>query len=214
MSRHLRRCLAGTLVLLSFGCGGGGPSEPDPDPQPQVSAKGAVSGSVLNGSNGVPGVAVSLSGAANLSANSSASGGFTFPDLAPGSYTVSIAVPAGLTLAAGETASRGVTVSANQTSSVTFRLAGGTTGGAVQVIDIQGLSFSPRDVTVARGTRIRWTNNSGMLHTVTPDGHSAWQGRDLSNGQTFEVVLDQVGTFNYYCVPHRGDGMTGTIRVQ
>ena len=34
------------------------------------------------------------------------------------------------------------------------------------------------------------------------------------SGETFEVRFDQVGTFPYYCNPHRSLGMTGTIIVQ
>ncbi|MCZ6737969.1 MAG: plastocyanin/azurin family copper-binding protein [Actinobacteria bacterium] len=33
-------------------------------------------------------------------------------------------------------------------------------------------------------------------------------------GQTFEVRFDEVGTYLYYCLPHRSLGMTGTIIVE
>jgi plastocyanin len=78
-----------------------------------------------------------------------------------------------------------------------------------------GLRFDPSDLTVSPGTTVRWVNEASITHTVTPDGHTEWQEWATgSQGQTFEHTFASAGTFPYYCEPHRGDGMTGVIRVQ
>lgn len=83
-----------------------------------------------------------------------------------------------------------------------------------RVIQIAGFAFSPADVTVTRGTTVRWVNGGGMLHTVTPDGHQQWTEAVLQDGQQFQHTFATAGTYAYYCDPHRGSGMTGVIRVQ
>lgn len=70
-------------------------------------------------------------------------------------------------------------------------------------------------MTVSRGTTVRWINGTASVHTVTPDGHSAWSEWQTSGAsETFEVVLDAPGTYQYYCSPHRSLGMTSRIIVE
>jgi plastocyanin len=89
--------------------------------------------------------------------------------------------------------------------------------GNVREIRLSGVSFSPRDVTIGVGTTVRWVVNDG-IHTVTPDNAGqagAWTGTgELGPGQTFTHTFAQAGTYTYHCIPHRSQGMTGTIRVQ
>lgn len=33
-------------------------------------------------------------------------------------------------------------------------------------------------------------------------------------GETYTVKLDTAGSYSYYCEPHQGAGMTGSITVQ
>lgn len=93
-------------------------------------------------------------------------------------------------------------------------------GPTVQTINLTaGFAFAPENVTVARGTTVRWVNNTGMAHTVTPDtpGQAgAWTGTTLQNGQTLEVTMNTAGTFLYHCIPHSQgrNGMVGTLTVQ
>ncbi|MDX1674974.1 MAG: plastocyanin/azurin family copper-binding protein [Longimicrobiales bacterium] len=93
----------------------------------------------------------------------------------------------------------------------------GNGNGASDVVEVQAmgdLTFSPPDVTIEPGTTVRWVNESGIFHTVTPDGHTEWASADLSDGTTFEHTFNTEGTFPYYCEPHVGQGMTGTITVE
>lgn len=195
-------------ALLLAGCGGDSTAPPD-DGTPQQ--QGSISGSVVSGGSGVSGVTVTLSGTASRSTTTSANGSFAFSGLAPGAYTVTITLPGGFVLATGEQAAKPVTVSANATATATFALAAAP-AGSVTTIQLTGSSFSPSDVTVTSGTRVRWVNNSGVQHTVTPTGHSQWDDTSLGNGASLEQVLTQAGTYNYRCTLHAG--MTGVVRVQ
>ncbi len=86
---------------------------------------------------------------------------------------------------------------------------------AVVEIELQNFQFSQPELRIAPGTTVRWRNTTSNFHTVTPDGHSAWtEWQTAGADQTFEVRFDQVGTFPYYCNPHRSLGMTGTIIVE
>lgn len=81
---------------------------------------GTVQGTVLAGGSGLGAVPVILVG--QDSTSTSATGVFTFDSLAAATYTVSVRVPLGYTLAAGQTASRPVTVGAGGTAGVTIIL--------------------------------------------------------------------------------------------
>jgi len=171
---------------------------------------GIVSGAVREGQTGVAGATLTLTAAGVTRAIASgANGSYQFADLVPGAYNVHLAVPNGYSLAQGEAADKSATVAAGQTAMVNFSIVNLT---PTTVIEALGASFSPGDVTVNRGTRVRWVNNSGAQHTVTPDGHSQWSSTELGNGATFEHIFNTAGTFEYLCTLHAG--MTGVIRVQ
>lgn len=174
---------------------------------------GTISGTVRAAGAAVPSAAIALSGAATRQTATSAAGIYSFATLAAGAYSVTITPPAGFALASGENATKNATLAANGTATIDFQLQ--STGGTVQTITLSATRFNPSAVTIARGTTVRWTNNTGILHTVTPDGHSEWESKTLSGNTTvFEHRFDNAGTFPYYCEPHRDSGMTGTIVVQ
>jgi plastocyanin len=89
------------------------------------------------------------------------------------------------------------------------------TGGDVSVIVISDFAFSAPTITIDVGTSVRWRSSTGTFHTVTPDGHQAFAGRQMNaSGQTYEVRFDAPGRYRYYCEPHRAFGMTGEVVVQ
>jgi plastocyanin len=147
----------------------------------------------------------------------SAAGTATVAGLAAGSYEVELTAPAGFVLADGEAGVKAVTVVANATANVAFLLA--EVDEPLQVINLTaGNRFSPDDVQITAGTRVRWVNDVTMLHTVTPDNTAqpgVWARAVLQNaGQTFEHVFTVAGqTYTYHCEPHQGEGMTGRIVV-
>jgi plastocyanin len=98
-----------------------------------------------------------------------------------------------------------------------------------------GQSFVPREITVKAGDTLTFTNEGSAPHTVTayedaiPDGADYFSsgefasesaarddpsGGFVTEGETFEVTLDTPGTYEYFCIPHEQQGMTGTIVVE
>lgn len=84
---------------------------------------------------------------------------------------------------------------------------------APQALDIAGFAFCPKDLTVAVGAEVRWTNADLAPHTVTYDGP---EGRvdsgSLAQGQVWVTRFGLPGIYPYYC--HFHPGMTGTIVVE
>jgi plastocyanin len=75
---------------------------------------------------------------------------------------------------------------------------------------MSGFKFSPADLTVKVGTRVTWTNNDSAGHDVSArDG--SFNSSSLGKGQTFSIVFDNEGTYDYVCTFH--PGMDGRIIV-
>ena len=80
-------------------------------------------------------------------------------------------------------------------------------------------AYDPIDLTVAKGTTVRWTNNDAIVHTVTSGTSDGTAGSAdgffdsgfLSEGDTFNLSFDTPGTFAYFCIPH--PWMKGTVSV-
>lgn len=89
--------------------------------------------------------------------------------------------------------------------------------------DSGGLVFVPDKVSIKAGEKVTWTNNAGFPHNIVfdednvPDGVNAdsLSREDYLNapGETYSVTFDKAGTYGYYCEPHRGAGMQGTVVV-
>ena len=76
--------------------------------------------------------------------------------------------------------------------------------------------FSPSDVTIRPGDRVRWT--WGDVHSSTsgtpgmPNG--IWDSGILIQGAAFTHTFNSAGTFPYYCTPHGACcNMVGTVMV-
>lgn len=85
-----------------------------------IARSATVQGSVLVGGSGLGDVPVILVGQDSTSTD--ATGVFRFDSLAAATYTVSVRVPLGYSLAAGQTGTKNVTVGAGGTASATFIL--------------------------------------------------------------------------------------------
>jgi plastocyanin len=51
------------------------------------------------------------------------------------------------------------------------------------------------------------------LHTVTSDTSGIFN-RGIGPGQSFSFTFNEPGTYNYHCIPHEADDMTGTVIVE
>lgn len=103
----------------------------------------------------------------------------------------------------------------------TFALAGLFACPAAQAathdVRIEGQSFQPRELSIAAGDTVRWTNFSDGSHNVQSDDGLFNSGRATSGRWTFTHTFDGGGEFPYYCGPHGGPGgvgMSGKITVQ
>lgn len=199
-----------SLLLLSA-CGS---DEPDNGMQPVTT--GAISATVTADGSAAAGILVQLfapgSTTPTTAVATSANGVANFASVEQGSWEVEVEIPEGFDLDTGETARKSVTVVANQTASTSFALVDVFQG---ETIEANGnLEFSPSALTIDAGTQVRWVNVSTVLHTVTPDGHTEWSSATIAdNGDTFIHTFDTPGTYQYFCQPHVGQGMTGTITV-
>ncbi|MGH7502445.1 MAG: cupredoxin domain-containing protein [Longimicrobiales bacterium] len=82
-------------------------------------------------------------------------------------------------------------------------------------VRLTDFAFSPANIAINRGTRVRWINTTNTFHTVTPDGHSEWQRWPTSTAaDTLEHTFTTAGDFAYFCEPHRTIGMVGAITVR
>lgn len=89
-----------------------------------------------------------------------------------------------------------------------------TEPGSTNEVQLRDFFFQPATLTVQRGATVRFRKTTNTFHTVTPQGHSAWQRWTTDLGQSFEVTFNTAGTFNYICEPHESTGMVGRIIVQ
>jgi plastocyanin len=79
-------------------------------------------------------------------------------------------------------------------------------------VTIQNFAFSPANITVKKGTKVTWTNQDSVGHTVTADSGDGPNSQLLNQGQSYTFTFDTVGTFKYHCQPH--PKMTGTVVVE
>ena len=79
--------------------------------------------------------------------------------------------------------------------------------GSVQIADF---AFSPRDVEVASGTEVTWSNEDPSAHTVTADD-GAFDSGTMDPGARFAFRFDEPGTYDYSCLIH--PTMRASVRV-
>jgi len=108
-----------------------------------------------------------------------------------------------------------------------------TTGSAQmpadQIIDMTSeLAFSPNAITVDAGDTVEWRNISTFVHTVTtsadtpaemqaarmPAGAAPFDSGAVAPGASYRQVFSIPGTYQYFCEPHVGQGMIGTVIVR
>ena len=88
-------------------------------------------------------------------------------------------------------------------------------------VDVQmgydmNLAFEPSEVTINAGESVHFINNQLPPHNVIVEGHDELNHDALAMlpGEDFEVVFPEPGDYTYWCGPHKGAGMIGTIHVQ
>jgi plastocyanin len=75
-------------------------------------------------------------------------------------------------------------------------------------VSIKSFAYHPATLTVARGTRVTFTNRDDANHTATASG---FDSGTVAPGKSRAVVLRKAGTFAYTCRFH--PFMHGTLKV-
>jgi plastocyanin len=112
-----------------------------------------------------------------------------------------------------------------------------TTTHTVEMTD--QLVFDPAELTIAPGDTVIWENVGSIGHSVTAyedatpadaayfasggfDSETAARNNysvgdagsgDVVGGETYQHTFEGEGTYEYFCIPHEGAGMVGTIQV-
>ena len=77
-------------------------------------------------------------------------------------------------------------------------------------LNITKFAFAPKEITIAPGTKIIWTNHDETPHTVTSNDKS-FASKGLDTDDKFEHTFASEGDFSYFCTVH--PFMTGVVHV-
>jgi plastocyanin len=113
---------------------------------------------------------------------------------------------------------------------------GASSGGAatpLKKVSITGTAcanglfcYKPAPLTVVRGTKVVWTNNSGVIHSVTRCSKAAcgvnggtgkqtgFRSPTIQPHKTYAFLFKLPGTYRYFCNIHGYGVMHGTITVK
>ena len=78
-------------------------------------------------------------------------------------------------------------------------------------VEITKFAFTPKEITIAPGTKITWTNHDETPHTVTSNDKS-FASKGLDTDDKFEHTFASEGDFAYFCTVH--PFMTGVVHVR
>ena len=78
-------------------------------------------------------------------------------------------------------------------------------------LNIAKFAYAPKDITIAPGTKIVWTNRDETPHTVTSNDKS-FASKGLDTDDKFEHTFASEGDFSYICTVH--PFMTGVVHVR
>src|SRR5689334_13153609 len=70
---------------------------------------------------------------------------------------------------------------------------------------MQGFAFAPKSLSIAKGTKVTWTNKDGTTHTVTSGRPPTKDGKfdlNVPAGATASFTFNDAGTFAYFCSIH------------
>lgn len=78
------------------------------------------------------------------------------------------------------------------------------------------LIFDPSDITITAGETVHFVNGMLPPHNIIVEGHDELSKDALmfSPGESQDITFADAGDYDFYCGPHQGAGMTGTIHVE
>ena len=72
---------------------------------------------------------------------------------------------------------------------------------AANVITIDNFTFSPKALTVAVGTTIKWVNHDDIPHTVV-EKQTTFRSKLLDTDDAYSYTFTSAGAFDYFCGLH------------
>jgi plastocyanin len=82
---------------------------------------------------------------------------------------------------------------------------------ATNVITIDNFTFSPKELTVAVGTTVKWVNHDDIPHTLV-EKKTTFRSKALDTDDSYSFTFTSAGTFDYFCGLH--PHMVGKVIVQ
>lgn len=86
-----------------------------------------------------------------------------------------------------------------------------TSSTAEAAVSIQNFSFNPSTLSIKTGTKVTWTNNDSVPHTVTTDSGALLDSKSIAPGASFSFTFAAPGTNSYHCAVH--PMMKGSVTV-
>lgn len=87
--------------------------------------------------------------------------------------------------------------------------------GQVVTVHIDKMKYDPKELVIAKGTTVIWTNDDAMPHNVhfgKGDPKNEVKGDMLRAGQSYALKFNEAGEFPYICTPH--PFMKATVKVE
>ena len=77
------------------------------------------------------------------------------------------------------------------------------------------LIFEPSDVTINAGDTVHFVNDMLPPHNIIVEGRADLSRESLmfNPGESQDILFADAGDYTFFCGPHQGAGMTGTIHV-
>jgi plastocyanin len=79
-------------------------------------------------------------------------------------------------------------------------------------VAIDNFSFLPKEITVAAGTTVVWTNHDDVPHVVASADDQFKKSAALDTDESFSHTFTTAGSFTYFCSIH--PHMTGKVIVK
>ena len=82
---------------------------------------------------------------------------------------------------------------------------------ATDVITIDNFTFTPKELTIAVGTTVKWVNHDDIPHTVV-EKKTTFRSKALDTDDSYSFTFATAGTFDYFCGLH--PHMVGQVIVK
>jgi|TARA_R100001460_G_scaffold30483_2_gene60174 plastocyanin len=78
------------------------------------------------------------------------------------------------------------------------------------------LAFEPSEITISAGDTVHFVNEALPPHNIIVEARPDLSREALlfAPGETQDIVFADAGEYEFWCGPHKGAGMTGTIHVE